>query len=167
MVFIRQKYLLNVKNVEKSAENTGFLHVFPNKGGLCISLTIFGTILSFISCHLTAHEGVKKCHMRNESVEEILGGIRSTDKKIDPSLISHHTFWMGDMNYRTTFDKRTPADLDPKEKADMNQKVKLESPITDPSLLEDEEDQELDLIPGRLEWMLNEHYLNIYILILQ
>ena len=48
--------------------NTGFLHVFPNKGGLCISLTIYGSILSFVSCHLTAHEGVKKCQMRNESV---------------------------------------------------------------------------------------------------
>jgi hypothetical protein len=51
--------------------------------------------------------------MRNESVIEILGGIRAgLDKRFDPSLTSHHTFWMGDMNYRTTFDKRTPADLD-------------------------------------------------------
>ena len=78
--------------------------MFPNKGGLCISLNIYGTFLTFVSCHLTAHEGAKKCQMRNDSVVEILGGIRSGwDKRFDPSITSHHTIVMGDLNYRTTF----------------------------------------------------------------
>jgi hypothetical protein len=115
LVFARTSLQKFITDVEMSAENTGFLHVFPNKGGLCISFHVHGTSLTFISCHLTAHEGVKNCCLRNESTKEILGGVRSGDKRFDPSAKAHHTFWMGDMNYRITFDKRTPADVDARE----------------------------------------------------
>lgn len=89
---------------EKSIENTGILHVFPNKGGLLVTLTIDGTKLAFVSCHLTAHEGVKHCEERNASIVEILGGVRAGDTRIDITEQFHHVFWMGDMNYRTTFE---------------------------------------------------------------
>jgi hypothetical protein len=115
IIYARDSLQKFITNIEMSAENTGFLHVFPNKGGLCISFNVHGTSFTFISCHLTAHEGVKNCMFRNESTKEILGGVRSGDKRFDPSAKAHHTFWMGDMNYRITFDKRTPADMDARE----------------------------------------------------
>ncbi len=115
LVYGRESLAKYITNIEQSAENTGFLHVFPNKGGLCVSFTVHGTSLAFISCHLTAHEGVKNCCFRNESTKEILGGVRSGDVRFDPSAKTHHTFWMGDMNYRITFDRRTPGDLNPSE----------------------------------------------------
>jgi hypothetical protein len=73
-----------------------------------------GTRLVFISTHLCAHEGVKKCAARNDSIREILGGVRSKidDNRFDPTLQAHHAFWMGDMNYRVTLHQETPKDDD-------------------------------------------------------
>eukprot|EP00602_Paraphysomonas_sp_CaronLab_P009117 CAMPEP_0185026172 /NCGR_PEP_ID=MMETSP1103-20130426/10132_1 /TAXON_ID=36769 /ORGANISM="Paraphysomonas bandaiensis, Strain Caron Lab Isolate" /LENGTH=602 /DNA_ID=CAMNT_0027559665 /DNA_START=90 /DNA_END=1898 /DNA_ORIENTATION=- len=104
LVYGRQSMKSRISKVEKIAENTGFFHVFPNKGGLRVSMMVDSTNIAFISCHLTAHEGADKCSMRNSSVEEILGGVMTTNDM-------HHILFMGDMNYRCTFDKKTPADL--------------------------------------------------------
>lgn len=100
-----------ISNVEERIENTGFLHVFPNKGGLLVSLQLDGTKLAFFSVHLAAHEGVDMCEIRNSSVEEILGGTRVGDGRFDVTVQSHHTFFMGDMNYRCTFDPTVPSSL--------------------------------------------------------
>ena len=75
-----------------------------------------GTTLAFVSTHLTAHEGVAYCAMRNDSIKEILGGVRVGDERFDVSNQKHHIFWMGDMNYRTCFDSETP----PRSKRDEN-----------------------------------------------
>ena len=144
IIFIkRQLYLEGIHSeVLTSAENTGFLHLLPNKGGVCISFRVFGTLLAFVSCHLTAHEGVANCALRNQSIEEILGGIRSGFKEVvDPSVNSHHIFFIGDMNYRTTFDKRNPGDLDEKERKALVPQVSTTSivnePMEDPAREED------------------------------
>jgi hypothetical protein len=83
---------------------------FHQQGGLLITFKLDGTRFAFISCHLTAHEGVEHCEQRNVSISEILGGVRAGDKNIDITEQFHHVFWMGDMNYRLTFDTRTPKD---------------------------------------------------------
>lgn len=74
--FISFRELVNaITNVETSKENTGtvtiygisglnllhflrtgFLHLLPNKGGICVTLTLGQTSFAFISCHLAAHE---------------------------------------------------------------------------------------------------------------
>jgi hypothetical protein len=72
-------------------------------------MRVDGTKLAFVSCHLTAHEGVSKCEERNASIVEILGGVRAGDKDIDITEQFHHVFWMGDMNYRITFDPAQPT----------------------------------------------------------
>lgn len=60
-----------------------------------ITLEVDGTRLAFVSCHLTAHEGVNYCEQRNASIVEILGGVRAGDKDIDVTEQFHHIFWMG------------------------------------------------------------------------
>jgi hypothetical protein len=60
-----------------------------------ITLEVDGTRLAFVSCHLTAHEGVNYCEQRNASIAEILGGVRAGDKDIDVTEQFHHIFWMG------------------------------------------------------------------------
>lgn len=97
-----------ISHPEKSVENTGFLGVFPNKGGLLCTFHIDGTKLAFISCHLTAHEGALHCAQRNASIVEILGGVRAGDHRFDVAEQFHHVFWMGDMNYRTTYSNEEP-----------------------------------------------------------
>lgn len=97
-----------INNVEANAENTGLLGIFPNKGGLLVGMEILGSRIAFISTHLAAHEGVSKCSARNDSVIEILGGVRTRDLRYDTIANYHHVIWMGDLNYRLTFDTRTP-----------------------------------------------------------
>ena len=160
IVFVKDEHKLNVTNIEYKQENTGFLSILPNKGGLRISFNIYGTYVTFISCHLAAHEGYKKCHIRNESTVEILGGLRLGDKKdYDISSLSHHTIWMGDMNYRVTFGKKTPADIDRKSKDEI---IKLETPEIKGSPMEDENqnDEEEDeddefIMSGKLATLQN------------
>jgi hypothetical protein len=115
-VMARKHLVEHITNIEDRVENTGFLHIFPNKGGLLVSFELMGTSLAFISCHLTAHEGVAYCGMRNDSIKEILGGVRVGDERFDVSNQKHHLFFMGDMNYRTCFDSETP----PRSKRDEN-----------------------------------------------
>ena len=110
-ILVRKGLLPRITNVVEHAENTGFLHIFPNKGGLLVAFDIYGTTLAFVSTHLTAHEGVAYCAMRNDSIKEILGGVRVGDERFDVSNQKHHIFWMGDMNYRTCFDSETPRAL--------------------------------------------------------
>jgi hypothetical protein len=55
-VFAKKALQSRISNVQFSVENTGFLHVFPNKGGILVTMQVDGTKLAFISCHLTAHE---------------------------------------------------------------------------------------------------------------
>jgi hypothetical protein len=115
-VLVRKGLLPHITNIEEHAENTGFLHIFPNKGGLLVAFDLYGTTMAFVSTHLTAHEGVAYCAMRNDSIKEILGGVRVGDERFDVSNQKHHIFWMGDMNYRTCFDSETP----PRSKRDEN-----------------------------------------------
>lgn len=82
--------------------------MLPNKGGILCTCYVDGTSLAFVSTHLAAHEGVKNCQVRNGSIEEILGGVRAGNKTLDPAVQFHHCFWMGDMNYRLTFDPEVP-----------------------------------------------------------
>ncbi len=94
-VFARYSLKNRITNIEKCIENTGFLHVFPNKGGLLITFHLDSTKFAFISCHLTAHEGIKHCEERNNSIVEILGGVRAGDKRFDVTAQFHHCFFMG------------------------------------------------------------------------
>lgn len=108
-IFARNYLLPYITNLEMTAENTGFLHVFPNKGGISVCFNIDDTPLAFFSSHLAAHEGVFNCYMRNDSVKEILGGTKAglnTDLDIQSQF--HHVFFMGDMNYRLTMDNDEP-----------------------------------------------------------
>ena len=61
------------------------------------------TSLSFVGCHLCAHEGQQHYNARNSSCAEILEGARLGNRMTDVSLNGHHCFFMGDLNYRVDF----------------------------------------------------------------
>lgn len=104
IIFCKISIRNRINNIIKNAENTGFMHVFPNKGGVLISFNIDGTSLAFLSCHLAAHEGSDKCSLRNQSMHEILGGVKVRDTRFDIYSQFHHIFCFGDFNYRITLD---------------------------------------------------------------
>ena len=68
-------------------------------------MDIRGTRLSFMTAHLEAHEGKDHYRGRNRSLVSILEGAK-TDPNYplqDATIISHHMFICGDLNYRTNF----------------------------------------------------------------
>ena len=91
-------------SIETSAENTGALFgTMPNKGGLVVRLAFGVTSLTFVGCHLCAHEGQQHYTSRNSSCAEILEGARLGNRLMDVSLDGHHCFFIGDLNYRVDF----------------------------------------------------------------
>lgn len=104
LVFTRRTPRQPVHSIETSAENTGALFgTLPNKGGLVVRLAFGVTSLSFVGCHLCAHEGQQHYNARNSSCAEILEGARLGNRMTDVSLNGHHCFFMGDLNYRVDF----------------------------------------------------------------
>ena len=53
-------------------------------------------------------EGVQKCEARNHSVADILGGLRTRNVHYDALANFHHVIWLGDLNYRISFDEQCP-----------------------------------------------------------
>jgi hypothetical protein len=99
-LFVHQTHRRAIEGVEKSQEATGIAHVGGNKGGLVVKLSLYGTSLCFVSCHLAAHEAEKFLERRNSDCAEIMGGARVGIKDLDVSSQYHHAFWFGDLNYR-------------------------------------------------------------------
>ena len=64
-----------------------------------------------MTAHLAAHEGEAYYRSRNSGMARILNGAK-TDPNYnlqDASIISHHMFVCGDLNYRTNFGNVSPA----------------------------------------------------------
>jgi len=57
---------------------------------------------------LHTFEGVQKCEARNHSVADILGGLRTRNVHYDALANFHHVIWLGDLNYRISFDEQCP-----------------------------------------------------------
>eukprot|EP00162_Nutomonas_longa_P009051 comp18996_c0_seq1/m.34986 comp18996_c0_seq1/g.34986 ORF comp18996_c0_seq1/g.34986 comp18996_c0_seq1/m.34986 type:complete len:548 (+) comp18996_c0_seq1:194-1837(+) len=98
VAFLRNDPALVLSDVETSSEATGVLSVGKNKGGVMISFGVSGTYFTFIGSHLAAHQA--KIAERNSDYKEIIEGLRCSISSFDATNLSHHTFWMGDLNYR-------------------------------------------------------------------
>jgi hypothetical protein len=96
----------NITGVEITGANTGIGNLLANKGGIVASV-YFGRIrISFVSAHLAAHEGDSYYKARCENIGSILHDGKTFDHstvKFDVSTTSHHTFFLGDLNFRTRF----------------------------------------------------------------
>ncbi|KAL7532231.1 hypothetical protein ACHAXR_004507 [Thalassiosira sp. AJA248-18] len=94
-----------ISDVYTAGENTGIGSVLANKGGIIATFDLRGTRLSFMTCHLEAHEGNAHYMNRNKNLAEIFAGAK-TDPNYnlhDATIISHHMFVCGDLNYRIKF----------------------------------------------------------------
>eukprot|EP01034_Spumella_vulgaris_P038277 gene38277-47260_t len=112
--------------------------------GLLITFHVDGTKFAFISCHLAAHEGIKHCEDRNASIVEILGGVRAGDKTYDIAEQFHHVWWMGDMNYRLTYDKAVPKSVRKNTPGYSSETTSASTDDVSISLTEGEEEDEDD-----------------------
>ena len=56
-VFAKNQLKPFVSDVHCAVERTGFADVVSNKGGISVRFAINGISMTFVSCHLAAHEG--------------------------------------------------------------------------------------------------------------
>jgi hypothetical protein len=106
-VLAHQRIANDISDVYCAAENTGIGSIMANKGGIIVTFTYSNmTRLSFMTCHLEAHEGQNHYNNRNKNLAEILGGAKTDPvyNMQDATIISHHMFLCGDLNYRINFD---------------------------------------------------------------
>jgi hypothetical protein len=108
VVLCREKHVSKITCINESSKATGFLNVCGNKGGLGVSFKFNETSLCFIGCHLAA--GEDKLPTRNANVHEIAEHLRLGIKDLDITQF-HHTFWMGDLNYRIDMPFEVTIDL--------------------------------------------------------
>lgn len=105
-ILAHQSIANDISNVYIGAENTGIGSIMANKGGIIVTLTLGNmTRLSFMTCHLEAHEGMNHYTNRNKNLAEILNGAKTDPcyNMQDATIISHHMFLCGDLNYRIKF----------------------------------------------------------------
>jgi len=116
-----------ISDVYIAGENTGIGSVLANKGGIITTFNLRGTRLSFMTCHLEAHEGATHYMNRNKNLAEIFAGAR-TDPHFnlhDATIISHHMFVCGDLNYRIKFGDTEPTTKRKSGKRTVNVKKQL------------------------------------------
>ena len=104
---LNRNHSASIKSVR--AQNTG-LAGLANKGGIVAEVIVDkSTVLSFMSCHLEAHEGLEKYATRCATVGDILKGTKKFAVPSiypDVSLATHFCFVLGDLNFRTRYKGR-------------------------------------------------------------
>lgn len=98
MVFVHRSLDGLVSNIEASHERTGVAKIGWNKGGQLVKFAIGHTPICFFSAHLAAHQA--QTARRNADFRKIMAGCRAMDRNLDAALQAHHTFVLGDLNYR-------------------------------------------------------------------
>jgi len=108
---LNQNHSVHIKSTR--AQNTG-VGGLANKGGIVAEVIVDrGTVLSFMTCHLEAHEGEDKYDRRIASLAEIFKGTKKYALPSiypDASLATHFCFILGDLNFRTRYEGRIKYD---------------------------------------------------------
>ena len=127
-LFVRNELVDKVSHVKHFKQATGVAGVMGNKGGVTIGLTYQHTHLSFTSAHLAAHQSYSQA--RNDHVRSIMTSSiakRHASHMVDPDLYhyAHHTFFMGDLNYRINYGEQAKSMAKKPTSTDFEAMVKL------------------------------------------
>ena len=124
LVFVRRKGdncpVVDKTKIFTHSEGTGAFGMAPNKGGNVARIVVGGTTsITFIATHLAAH--MKYDEVRDLNAMQVINNARFGEKMIDADAQSHHTIWMGDLNYRidlglTSADENKVLRVDNKER---------------------------------------------------
>jgi len=118
-----------VSDIKSSGANTGIGNVLANKGGIVVSMNYQSTRISFVSAHLAAHEGKSNFNTRCENICSILkeGNTYDLHENLDVSISSHHTFILGDLNFRTSIGDKSSSSFSSHFSEKTMEKTKISS----------------------------------------
>lgn len=96
LLFIKEKELSNVSNIEGAYKKTGFGGMSANKGGVAISFRFADTDVCLVLSHLAA--GLSNVDERHQNYKTIDKGIKFLKNR---RIRDHNAvIWLGDFNYR-------------------------------------------------------------------
>ncbi|XP_057237528.1 inositol polyphosphate 5-phosphatase K isoform X1 [Malurus melanocephalus] len=97
LIFVKQVHLPFIRDIQTQYTRTGLYGYWGNKGGVSISMSLFGHPVCLVNCHLPAH--MENTEQRLDDFETILE-MRFDGENI-PSPLDHEVlFWFGDLNFR-------------------------------------------------------------------
>lgn len=96
LLFIKEKELSNVSNIEGAIKKTGLGGMSANKGGVAVSFHYSNTDICLVASHLAA--GLSNVDERHNNYKTIAKGIKFSKNR----RIKDHdaVIWLGDLNYR-------------------------------------------------------------------
>jgi hypothetical protein len=102
IVLAKNDHKSNIRNAESAIYSTS-VPVFWRKGGVGVSFMYDSTSVCFINCHMAAHQN--EILARNTDAVLISKNLKLGNKNYDVTHQFHHTFWIGDLNYRINLTK--------------------------------------------------------------
>ncbi|KAF7219497.1 inositol polyphosphate 5-phosphatase Ka isoform X3 [Nothobranchius furzeri] len=98
LCFSKLEHVPFIRDIQTTYTRTGIFGYWGNKGGVSIRLSLYGHMVCFLNCHLTAH--MNYATERVDEFEYIMDSQTFDCKKA--SRISDHrlVFWFGDLNFR-------------------------------------------------------------------
>lgn len=107
MVFVRNRFASNIRNVQSAIKKTGLAGLAGNKGGVGIAFDFFDTSVCFVCAHLAA--GHSNFEDRNNDFQVINNGLVFGRGK---TLSDYDQIvWFGDFNYRIDLDNASVRTL--------------------------------------------------------
>lgn len=100
-IYAKSTIATDIHSIRTDTAFVGLGGVAGNKGAIGVRLSVYDTEFLFVNSHLAAHQG--NVQRRNEGFSSIAGSMRALkDHHLLDVLngIVHHTFWLGDLNYR-------------------------------------------------------------------
>lgn len=86
-VFVDEKHLEYVTNVDSSYVGTGVLGMMGNKGGVAIRMDLHSTSVCFVNCHLAAH--AEERDRRNQDFNDIRNKIMFNSLRPNRTIREH------------------------------------------------------------------------------
>ncbi|XP_077064124.1 inositol polyphosphate 5-phosphatase Ka [Siphateles boraxobius] len=98
LFFSKLEHVPFIRDIQVTYTRTGLYGYWGNKGGVSIRLSLYGHMLCFLNCHLTAH--MNYASQRVDEFEYIMD-TQTFDTKNTPHILDHKVvFWFGDLNFR-------------------------------------------------------------------
>ncbi|XP_048016884.1 inositol polyphosphate 5-phosphatase Ka isoform X3 [Megalobrama amblycephala] len=98
LFFSKLEHVPFIRDIQVTYTRTGLYGYWGNKGGVSIRLSLYGHMLCFLNCHLSAH--MNYASQRVDEFEYILDA-QTFDTKNSPHILDHKVvFWFGDLNFR-------------------------------------------------------------------
>lgn len=96
LLFIKEKELKNISNVEGNYKKTGLGGYSANKGGVAVSFSYANTDICLVSSHLAA--GLSNVEERHQNYKTLVKGIKFSKNR---NIKDHDAvIWLGDFNFR-------------------------------------------------------------------